>query len=152
MSTDLNFGNLTIDLSDSSLLTDTISISPSSFNWGSSAYTISAGATGSAYTVGIGGAGANGSSWYTTSAGFNGTSSATVDVGTTGIEVKNGADIKINGKSLSDFMDRVESRLGILQPKPELLDKFEALKLAYEHYKTLEALCMGDIPKDPNGK
>lgn len=149
MSTDLNFGNLTIDLSDSSLLTDTISISPSSFNWGSSAYTISAGATGSAYTVGIGGAGANGTSWYTTS-GFNGTSS--VDVSTTGIEVKNGADIKINGKSLSDFMDRVESRLGILQPKPELLDKFEALKQAYDHYKTLEALCMGDIPKDPNGK
>ena len=149
MSTDLNFGNLTIDLNDSSLLTDTISISPSSFNWGSSAYTISAGATGSAYTVGIAGAGANGSSWYTTS-GFNGTSS--IDVNTTGIEVKNGADIKINGKSLSDFMDRVEARLGILQPKPELLDKFEALKQAYDHYKTLEALCMGDIPKDPNGK
>ena len=127
------FGNLTIDLSDSSLLTDTIKLEPldtTTLNWAGSSYTIAAGATGSSYTIGIGGTGAVGGNggWYTTSAGFNGTSSSTVDVGNAGIEVKNGADIKINGKSLSDFMDRVESRLGILQPKPELLDKFEALK------------------------
>lgn len=149
-SDDYDFGNITIDLNDKILSDTTISIDPltaTSFNWNTPSYTVSAGGTGSSYTIGAQGSSSTG--WQTT-AGFNGTSK--VDIGTYGIEVKNGADIKIGDRSLSDFMDRVESRLGILQPKPELLEKFEALKQAYEHYKTLEALCTGDIPKDPNGK
>jgi hypothetical protein len=104
---------------------DTIDLSPYTFNWNSSAYTIS---------TGTGGTGS-----YYTSSGFK------------GIEVKDGADIKIGERSLSEFMDRVESRLAILQPKPELLEKFEALQKAYDQYKLLEALCMGDIPKAPDG-
>jgi hypothetical protein len=101
---------------------DTIDISPYAFNWNSSAYTISAGSTGSYYT----------------STGFK------------GIEIEDGADIKIGERSLSEFMDRVESRLAILQPKPELLEKFEALQKAYDQYKLLEALCMGNIPMAPD--
>lgn len=50
-------------------------------------------------------------------------------------------DIKVNGKSLNKFMETLEKRLAILQPDPEKLEKFEALKKAYDHYKTLEALC-----------
>jgi len=52
----------------------------------------------------------------------------------------NGADIDINGQKLSDWMEMVNKRLSILQPKPELLEKHECLKQAYEHYKTLETL------------
>lgn len=105
---------------------DTINISPYTFNWNSPAYTISTGT------------GGTGSYYTSTSTGFN------------GIEIKDGADIKIGERSLSEFMDRVESRLAILQPKPELLEKFEALQKAYDQYKLLEALCMGDIPKAPD--
>jgi hypothetical protein len=50
------------------------------------------------------------------------------------------ADIFINGKSLSDWMSAVEQRLSILQPRPELQEKYQALQAAYEHYKTLERL------------
>ena len=41
-------------------------------------------------------------------------------------------------------MTKMEQRLAILVPDPEKLEKFEALKKAYEHYKTMEALCFPD--------
>lgn len=50
------------------------------------------------------------------------------------------SDIKINTKSMKKWMESVEKRLLILEPKPELLAKHEALRNAYEHYKTLEAI------------
>ena len=50
------------------------------------------------------------------------------------------ADIFINEKSLGDWMSAVERRLAILQPKPELLEQYEALQNLYDQYKTLEAL------------
>ena len=52
-------------------------------------------------------------------------------------------DIIINGKSMVTWMQKVEQRLSILEPKPELLAKYEALQQAYDHYKTLEALLHG---------
>jgi hypothetical protein len=50
------------------------------------------------------------------------------------------ADIFVQGKSMKAWMDAVEQRLSILEPKPELLEKYEALQAAYDHYKTLESL------------
>jgi len=50
-------------------------------------------------------------------------------------------DIKVKGTSLTDRLSAIEKRLSILVPNPEKLEHFEALKKAYEHYKTLEALC-----------
>ena len=50
------------------------------------------------------------------------------------------ADIFVQGKSMKAWMDTVEQRLCILEPKPELLEKYTSLKQAYEHYKTLEAI------------
>ena len=59
--------------------------------------------------------------------------------------------MKIDGKSLKDFMEKVEQRLAILTPDIEKLEHFQALREAYEHYKTLEALCI--MPKkDDNSK
>ena len=57
------------------------------------------------------------------------------------------ADIVINGASLSDWMAQVDRRLTILRPNPELLEKYQALQQAYEHYKTLEALLYEDNKK-----
>jgi len=50
------------------------------------------------------------------------------------------ADIIVQGKSMKAWMEGVEKRLSILEPKPELLAKYESLTQAYEHYKTLEAI------------
>ena len=50
------------------------------------------------------------------------------------------ADIFVQGKSMKAWMDAVERRLLILEPKPELLEKYASLRQAYEHYKTLEAI------------
>ena len=50
------------------------------------------------------------------------------------------ADLVINGISLKEILNGITDRLSILQPKPELLEKYEALQQAYSHYKTLEAL------------
>mgnify|MGYP006282615775 CR=1 FL=1 len=50
-------------------------------------------------------------------------------------------DIKVKGHSLLHLMKKMEERLAILQePDPAKLEKFAALKKAYEHYKTLERL------------
>jgi hypothetical protein len=86
----------------------------------------------------------------------NGSSSswANVTLGSTtqpssSLQVKGDAEfegkVKINGQDLAEFMDTISKRLTILVPDPEKLEHFEALKKAYEHYKTLEALCQ--VPK-----
>lgn len=50
-------------------------------------------------------------------------------------------DVKIKGVSITDSIDKINKRLAILVPDPDKLEHFEALKRAYENYKTLEALC-----------
>jgi hypothetical protein len=46
-------------------------------------------------------------------------------------------------------LDAIESRLSILKPDPEKLEKWEALREAYEHYKSLETLIgNGDLEDD----
>lgn len=57
------------------------------------------------------------------------------------VEVPESGDVKIGDRSLKEFMDKVESRLAILTPDSKKLEKFAALRKAYEHYKTLESLC-----------
>jgi hypothetical protein len=41
---------------------------------------------------------------------------------------------------VGDTLSAIKDRLAILQPDPAKLDKWEALREAYEHYKSLEAL------------
>jgi hypothetical protein len=43
------------------------------------------------------------------------------------------------------MLTTIEKRLAILTPDPAKLEHFEALQKAYQHYKTLEALC--EIPE-----
>lgn len=53
-------------------------------------------------------------------------------------------DLKVNGKSIIETLNAIEKRLSILTPDPKKLAKYEALRKAYEHYKTLEAMCYDD--------
>ena len=64
------------------------------------------------------------------------------------LKINEGGDIKIGNRSLKTFMDTMEKRLAILQPDPTKLEKFEALRKAYEHYKTMESLCHDDANDD----
>ena len=87
-----------------------------------------------------------GTSGYTINSGYN---SGTVNISTNGIDMAAGTDIKIDGKSLKEFMKKMEQRLAILVPDPKKLEKFEALKKAYEHYKTMESLCFDEPVEEP---
>lgn len=51
------------------------------------------------------------------------------------------ADIKINGKSLSDWMNQIEQRLNILVPNPELEQEWDQLRRLGERYRKLEQKC-----------
>jgi hypothetical protein len=75
------------------------------------------------------------------------TTSPGVNISNTGIDMAAGTDITVAGKSLKQFMDKMEERLAILVPDPAKLEKFEALKKAYEHYKLMESLCQ-EQPKE----
>ena len=55
-----------------------------------------------------------------------------------GITMKEGNDIKIGGKSLTEAIDKIEERLGILHPNPELEDRWEQLKALRKQYNDLE--------------
>jgi hypothetical protein len=70
----------------------------------------------------------------------NGLSPSTMSSSATLELTGEGADIVINGVSLSKSIATINKRLLIVEPKKELLDKYEALQEAYDHYKTLEAL------------
>jgi hypothetical protein len=63
---------------------------------------------------------------------------------TTGITLDSTADIKIGDKSLMETLTKIEDRLAILTPDLKKLEKFAALKKAYEQYKLMEKLCQED--------
>ena len=117
---------------------DTITLDPS---WTTMSTSITMPST---YTIS-----AAGSNYYTTgiNGNWNNTSASTVNITGGGIDMAAGTDIKIDGKSLKNFMDKMEERLAILVPDPAKLEKFEALKKAYEHYKLMEKLCQ-ELPKE----
>jgi hypothetical protein len=144
----------TIDLSSGvesdSITIDTMESYQFSYNTIPSSITISNANSGSNY----GAIGSSGS--FLTSNGFNGTSWSNINwAGSTSqsaMTVSGDAefegDVKIKGVSIAKTLEAINNRLAILQPDPAKLEHFAALKKAYEHYKTLEALC--EIPKKEN--
>ena len=71
-----------------------------------------------------------------------------VHITNTGIDMTKDCDITIGGRSMKKMLEGIEQRLSILVPDPNKLERYEALKKAYEHYLTLEALC-NEEPKKP---
>lgn len=101
-------------------------------------------------------AGATGSTgnfiWTTNNTGpsFNSNYYSIGSVGTNSqLHVKGDAefegDIKIKGRSVAKTLDKIADRLAILEdPDPKKLEKYAALKKAYENYKMLERLIGND--------
>ena len=100
------------------------------------------------YTLGSNGTNAM---WTTTSTGtssgsfrlspdYNTTAATIEQSGKMTLRGKN-ADLDINGKSLKDWMERVEERLNILTPNPELEKEWDDLRRLGERYRKLEKKC-----------
>lgn len=102
-------------------------------------------------TYSVGTSGSSGSYYMTNGTGGANWATITNTNSQSSLNVKGDAEfegtVKINGQDLGEFMETISKRLAILVPDPEKLEHFEALKKAYNHYKTLEALC--ELPKEP---
>lgn len=61
-----------------------------------------------------------------------------VSIDSNGITMKEDADIKFGGKSLTETIAKIEERLGILHPNPELESRWESLKDLRRQYEELE--------------
>jgi len=76
-------------------------------------------------------------------------------LGTTGtsncLSVTGDADfagsLTVQGVDIKQALEQIQNRLLILVPDPALLEKYEALKQAYDNYKLLEALCVDESNK-----
>jgi len=104
----------------------TISIDPSNYSTGSIT---------SATTTGY--------NWNTISSanytiGTGSTYNPSVNIDTNGITMNAGTDITIKGRKLSEVIDKLEERLGILHPNPELEDRWDELKELRRKYNELE--------------
>lgn len=100
--------------------------------------------TSTTYTLGSG-LGANANAVWTTNG--TGTSYNWSAIGTTvqpqgtiSLRGEN-ADIDINGKSMTAWMAKVEERLNILTPNPELEKEWDELRKLGEKYRKLEKKC-----------
>jgi hypothetical protein len=111
------------------------------------------GGTGTTYTIntgaGIGGGGGGAGQFITT----NGTgfqyAQPLINSSGTSIQVKGDAEfdgnVKIKGHDIVKLLEKIEDRLAILiDPTPEKLEKFQALKTAYDNYKLMEKLCIDE--------
>ena len=111
---------------------------------------ISPGTT-SVSVVGAGGSGGTGValsngtySWtqpYNTNAQYTGITQVQSALKVSGSAEFAGA-VKIQGMDIGEALAKINQRLAILAPDPKLLDKYTALREAYNHYLTLEALCV----------
>jgi hypothetical protein len=138
---EFDIDTITIDIGEDSKDTciDITSMASTSYNFNMPTYSIGAiGSSGSFLTS----SGSNGTSWNTI-----GTSKIQNALSVTG-DAEFEGDVKIKGVSIAKALEDIQSRLAILVPDPAKLEHFAALKKAYEHYKTLEALC--EIPKQEN--
>ena len=109
--------------------------------------TISTSAISGGYTIGNGGTGISPNTVYTT--GTTGAGSFRISPDYNAVLTANGrmelkgdgADIDINGKSLKNWMEKVEERLNILTPNPELEQEWDELRRLGERYRKLEKKC-----------
>lgn len=64
--------------------------------------------------------------------------SSSVSMSDRGIEIKEGCDITVGGRSVLDAIAKIEQRLAILKPNPELESRWEELKQLRDRYHELE--------------
>ena len=95
------------------------------------------------YTLGTGLGTGIPSTWATTSiTGATNLTPNSLDVSGNAVfhgDVDTKGDLKIQGKSIKDSLDRIEERLAILRPNEELEEKWDQLRGLRKLYMELEA-------------
>ena len=111
-----------------SMGTDTITLNNTLWSGGSitSPYTTTTTVPNGGYIISTGAG--TGYNWNTGSTQIN----------ADGVQIKEGGDIKIGGKSLGEAIDKIEERLGILHPNPALEDRWDKLKELRKQYVEME--------------
>ena len=130
----------------------TSSIGTDTIDWGNTLYTTTG--TSDPYYGAVGAATVFGGTGYTYTTNTTNIPSPWIVNGGTGasptmqvnpsgtIEIKGeDADIKINGKSMVTWMEKVEERLNILTPNPELEKDWDDLRRLGQRYRALEKKC-----------
>ena len=144
----------TLILNDPHDTEDTITIGDSEYTYsmssasGASVTSVASSTYGNYGNVTISNGGSSSSSsgfLYSSGAGNAWSTITTAGTNTPSLECSGDAnfqgDLKVKGVSIAKTLEDINRRLAILVPDPAKLEHFEALKKAYEHYKTLEALC-----------
>jgi hypothetical protein len=57
------------------------------------------------------------------------------------------ADLLVNGVSLISTLENINQRLLLISPDLEKLEKYSALREAYNYYKMIENLCFNEKDK-----
>jgi hypothetical protein len=117
-----------------SMGTDTITLNNTLWSGGSitSPYTTTTTVPNGGYTLSTGAG--SGYNWTTGTTNTN----ATVEINADGMKIKEGGDISIGGKSLSEAINKIEERLGILNPNPALEERWDKLKELRQQYIEME--------------
>ena len=129
----------------------------SSINWGDANVTIGNGGTSSATGAvwdttslpSLTGSVLGGGVYYTSGAAGSSGTYGNITIGGNSVRPNQNkisisgenADIEINGKSMTEWMERVEERLNILTPNTELEKEWDDLRRLGERYKKLEKKC-----------
>jgi len=117
----------------SSMGTDTITLNNTLWSGSiTSPYTTTTTVPNGGYTLSTGSG--TGYNWATGTTNTN----ATVEINADGMKIKEGGDITIGGKSLSEAIEKIEERLGILHPNPKLEERWEKLKELRQQYIEME--------------
>jgi hypothetical protein len=116
-------------------------------------YTTTASTWPSYGNVTINAGGTSGSYLYNTGSNSNwGPITANSNLTGSGLHVSTNAviegDLTVQGISIVKTLEKINERLAILVPDPNKLEKYKALKKAYDNYKTLEALIQDTDKKD----
>jgi hypothetical protein len=116
--------------------TDTIDLSMLSNTVIGSPYTVTTGLTANTFSGGFN----TGTGWNTTGNTTGNTPWMTQGTSPAPKIQLNGegADVEVNGWSLVDAVKRIEERLGLFQPNPELEHEWEDLQALGEQYRKLE--------------
>lgn len=126
------------DEQDNNMGVQTSSIIPDDYVW---SYPLNATSITASYSGGGGGGGGSSGNYIYGNISTSGTYS--IGVSPNDIVFPDGVTLT---KKL-EKLDQICDRLSILEPNPSLMEKYDALREAYEHYKTLEAL-LKEQPKN----
>jgi hypothetical protein len=119
----------------SSVTNDTLTWGSGNHYPGFGAVPITGGGTGTGYVY----TSPNTVPWITTTTGTN--PAMVVNQGGVIDIAGENADIKMNGKSMKAWMEKVEERLNILTPNPDMERDWDELRRLGERYRRLEKKC-----------